>query len=168
MQTAIHTTAANVTMWGPCGNSDKAGRRARLDHVQIMEKAGLMAASSDMGDLYYNLTLELPILIYSGDVDVAVPFYYSDTWLREIGYKVTTEWVPWTYMNGPQNEQLGGYITHFNTTNLTFLTVRGSGHMVILFSRHNPKQCRPALHTGSYLLSFPLCRYRNISLWRPW
>ena len=177
VQDAIHTSVANVSTWGPCGNSDKSGRHAHAAHRRAMEKAGLMGPSDTLGDLYKKLIPEIPILsqsdtrwemgarqwaglgwaeadvlcavlclcaVYSGDVDMCVPYFYSDNWLRRLGYAVTTEWVPWMYLNGPENQQLGGYVTHFNTKNLTFLTVKDSGHMVTsalnrcLLSRHSP------------------------------
>jgi hypothetical protein len=63
VQTAIHTTAANVSTWGPCGNSDKAGRHAHAAHRRALEKAGLMRPSADpLGDLYKKLIPEIPIL----------------------------------------------------------------------------------------------------------
>ena len=63
VQTAIHTTVANVSTWGPCGNSDKAGRHAHAAHRRALEKAGLMRPSADpLGDLYKKLIPEIPIL----------------------------------------------------------------------------------------------------------
>jgi hypothetical protein len=69
---------------------------------------------------------------------MCVPYFYSDNWLRRLGYAVTTEWVPWMYAKGAGNTQLGGYVTHFNTANLTFVTVRDSGHMVTTTAPFTP------------------------------
>ena len=129
VQAALHTSRANVSTWGPCGNTDKAGRHALSDHRAFLHSQGLMAPSQTLAALYQKLIMQLPILIYSGDVDQCVPYYYSDGWIRQLGYSATTEWMPWMYGTN-SNQQVGGYTTHFNTRNLTFVTVKDSGHMV--------------------------------------
>ncbi|XP_050107293.1 serine carboxypeptidase-like 20 [Malus sylvestris] len=63
-------------------------------------------------------------LIYSGDHDMCVPFTGSEAWTRSLGYKIVDEWRPWT-----SNGQVAGYTQGYEN-NLTFLTVKGSGHTV--------------------------------------
>ena len=58
-------------------------------------------------ELYAKLIKELPILIYSGDVDQCVPYYYSDNWVRNLGYPVTEEWRAWSYGDNV-NQWVGG------------------------------------------------------------
>jgi len=95
-----------------------------------MEKKNLMAPNDALGDLYKKLTNTLPILIYSGDVDQCVPYYYSDNWVRDLGYPVKSQWTSWLYGDAG-NQHVGGYVMSYGATNtLTFLTVRDSGHMV--------------------------------------
>ena len=62
VQEAIHTTVANVTNWGPCGNTDKKGRHAHLSHRQHLDSLGLLTPSDTLGDLYKKLIPEIPIL----------------------------------------------------------------------------------------------------------
>ena len=83
VQQALHVTVANVSTWGPCGNTDKRGRHATMAHRAYM--AGLGLPGQSLGDLYKKLIPEVPILIYSGDVDQCVPYYYSDNWVRKMG-----------------------------------------------------------------------------------
>ncbi|KAK7350563.1 hypothetical protein VNO77_09326 [Canavalia gladiata] len=63
-------------------------------------------------------------LIYSGDHDMCVPFTGSEAWTRSVGYKIVDKWRPWT-----SNDQVAGFTQGYEK-NLTFLTVKGSGHTV--------------------------------------
>ncbi|KAJ7295660.1 hypothetical protein O6H91_Y172300 [Diphasiastrum complanatum] len=64
-------------------------------------------------------------IIYSGDHDLCVPFTGSEAWTRSLGYKVIDRWRPWLAGGG----QVAGYTTSYDN-NLTFATVKGSGHTV--------------------------------------
>ncbi|KAJ8645886.1 hypothetical protein MRB53_007634 [Persea americana] len=63
-------------------------------------------------------------LIFSGDHDMCVPFTGSQAWTRSLGYKVIDEWRAWTI-----GGQVAGYTQGYEK-NLTFLTIKGSGHTV--------------------------------------
>lgn len=63
-------------------------------------------------------------LIYSGDHDMCVPFTGSEAWTRSMGYEVVTDWHPWF-----TNNQVSGYAIVYGK-NLTFVTIKGSGHTV--------------------------------------
>ncbi|XP_052186309.1 serine carboxypeptidase-like 20 [Diospyros lotus] len=65
-----------------------------------------------------------PALIYSGDHDMCVPYTGSEAWTRSVGYKIVDEWRPWN-----SNGQVAGYLQGYEN-NLTFLTIKGSGHTV--------------------------------------
>jgi len=132
VQQAIHVSIANVSTWGPCGNGvqDMDSQLLVKAHRMEMATQGMMEPNNALGDLYKKILLTLPILIYSGDVDQCVPYYYSDNWVRDLGYPVGSTWKAWTY--GPNsNTHVGGYyVTYKGNNPLTFLTVRDSGHMV--------------------------------------
>uniref|UniRef100_A0A166JFP7 Carboxypeptidase n=1 Tax=Daucus carota subsp. sativus TaxID=79200 RepID=A0A166JFP7_DAUCS len=49
---------------------------------------------------------------------------FSEAWTRSMGYEIVDEWRPWIV-----KEQVAGYIQGYGN-NLTFLTVKGSGHTV--------------------------------------
>ncbi|KAI3853694.1 hypothetical protein MKW98_025211 [Papaver atlanticum] len=70
-------------------------------------------------------------IIFSGDHDMCVPFTGSEAWTRSLGYKIVDEWRPWFF-----NDQVAGYTQGYDN-NLTFLTVRGSGHTV---PEYKPKE----------------------------
>ncbi|KAM1007117.1 hypothetical protein ACFX13_003812 [Malus domestica] len=81
--------------------------------------------SGSMIKYHKNLTAKgYRALIYSGDHDMCVPFTGSEAWTRSLGYKIVDEWRPWT-----SNGQVAGYTQGYEN-NLTFLTVKGSGHTV--------------------------------------
>ncbi|KAK4794106.1 hypothetical protein SAY86_012100 [Trapa natans] len=63
-------------------------------------------------------------LIYSGDHDRMVPFTGTQAWTRSMGYKIIEEWRSWL-----SNEQVAGFLQAYDK-NLTFLTIKGAGHMV--------------------------------------
>ncbi|PKI45093.1 hypothetical protein CRG98_034477 [Punica granatum] len=63
-------------------------------------------------------------LIYSGDHDSVVPFTGTQAWTRSLGYKIVEQWRSWL-----SNEQVAGYLQAYDK-NLTFLTIKGAGHMV--------------------------------------
>ncbi|KAL8137162.1 hypothetical protein V2J09_003163 [Rumex salicifolius] len=65
-----------------------------------------------------------PALIYSGDHDMCVPYTGSEAWTRSMGYKIVDEWRPWT-----SDDQVAGYLQGYEK-NLTFITIKGSGHTV--------------------------------------
>jgi len=130
VQQSLHVTIANVSQWEICGAFDDVNARLLQKHRSAMEFVGMMQPNQDLGALYMKLINEIPVLIYSGDVDQCVPTDYSDGWVKALGFKVVTNWQPWTYNYGPNNLQVGGYVTTFSNANITFLTVKNSGHMV--------------------------------------
>lgn len=63
-------------------------------------------------------------LIYNGDVDMVCNFLGDQWFVKNLGYKNTTEYKEWFH-----EKRLAGFYQSF-TGNLTYATVRGSGHMV--------------------------------------
>lgn len=54
--------------------------------------------------------------------------YNTQKALEDLNLVVNKEWRAWYYGNDPSQIQIGGYVTEYNE--LTFVTVRGAGHMV--------------------------------------
>ncbi|XP_047067637.1 serine carboxypeptidase 1-like [Lolium rigidum] len=71
------------------------------------------------------------VLIYSGDHDLCIPFTGTEAWVRSLGYGVVDSWRSW-YFGG----QVAGYTQGYDH-NLTFLTIKGSGHTV---PEYKPKE----------------------------
>ncbi|KAL5798283.1 hypothetical protein ACOSQ2_003103 [Xanthoceras sorbifolium] len=89
------------------------------DRIAFRHDAGSMI------NYHKNLTVKgYWALIFSGDHDMCVPYTGSEAWTRSMGYKIIDEWRPWI-----SNGQVAGYIQGY-ANNLTFLTVKGSGHTV--------------------------------------
>lgn len=97
--------------------------------------------AADLRPLYRTLAQKYRILIYSGSVDACVPYWGSEEWTRELGFKQTEAWRPWNSPSSdePNQEIQAGYVTTYDAGNhsFTFLTVSGAGHLV---PQHKPAQ----------------------------
>ena len=73
----------------------------------------------------------LPVLIYSGDADACVPYNSNLDWIDALAaqqaYALAQPWRPWLL-----EQVVAGYTTAYSAGkhNLTFLTIKQSGHMV--------------------------------------
>jgi carboxypeptidase C (cathepsin A) len=81
------------------------------------------------------LSHKIRVLIYSGDTDFAVPFLDSQIWTSSAGLTEIDEWHQW-FFSDSNGDQVAGAATVYKE-GLTFLTIKGSGHMVPQFA---PKQ----------------------------
>ena len=78
---------------------------------------------------------ELQILIYNGDADYILSHMGNSAWIQQgLALNKTREWAKWHGSDG----QVAGYFEEYATAGvpLTFLTVKGAGHMV---PRDRPK-----------------------------
>ncbi|WJX40356.1 Serine carboxypeptidase-like 42 [Trifolium repens] len=70
----------------------------------------------------------IPVWVYSGDQDSVVPLLGSRTLIRELAldlnFNITDPYRVWFHKG-----QVGGWVTEYGNL-LTFVTVRGAGHMV--------------------------------------
>ncbi|XP_076957529.1 serine carboxypeptidase 1-like [Bidens hawaiensis] len=62
--------------------------------------------------------------IYSGDTDGRIPVTSTRYAINKLQTSVKIPWYPWMY----QGEGVGGYVVGYK--NLTFVTIRGAGHLV--------------------------------------
>ncbi|XP_074523193.1 lysosomal protective protein [Halichoeres trimaculatus] len=91
--------------------------------------------SDDVGAQYTNLyptvkgvylkllSLGLRALVYNGDTDMACNFLGDQWFVEDLGLEATTKYQTWI-----DDEQIAGFYQQFG--NITFLTVKGAGHMV--------------------------------------
>uniref|UniRef100_A0A8C8GL74 Carboxypeptidase n=1 Tax=Oncorhynchus tshawytscha TaxID=74940 RepID=A0A8C8GL74_ONCTS len=102
----------------------------------------------DMRKQYLKLlgALKYRVLVYNGDVDMACNFLGDEWFVESLHQEVQVKRRPWLYYTG-ESQQVGGFVKEFS--NLAFLTVKGSGHMVptdkpiaafTMFSRFIKKQ----------------------------
>jgi len=70
------------------------------------------------------LSARYRVLVYSGDVDLCVPYTGSEAWTRSLGLPIKKDWRPWKV-----NRQVAGYVIEYEQ-DLTFATIKGSGHTV--------------------------------------
>eukprot|EP01035_Chromulina_nebulosa_P022370 gene22370-28965_t len=78
-------------------------------------------------------TNTLRILVYNGDTDPCINSYQAQEWTRNLGFDEIESWRPWTI---DSCQYMGGYITKY-VNNFSFVTIKGSGHMVPL---NKPKE----------------------------
>ncbi|XP_028257763.1 lysosomal protective protein [Parambassis ranga] len=77
-----------------------------------------------MKDVYLKLlSLGLRSLVYNGDTDMACNFLGDQWFVEGLGIKPTTKYQTWIH-----DDQIAGFYQQFG--NITFLTVKGAGHMV--------------------------------------
>jgi carboxypeptidase C (cathepsin A) len=94
--------------------SDKVGKHYTMDFVK--------------GSYYlYPKLIKSGIRIFkfSGDTDAVVPFNGTQKWIRNLDLPILDKWRTW-HLGDPKN--IAGYVTKYD--GLTFVTVRGAGHMV--------------------------------------
>ncbi|CAG9327620.1 unnamed protein product [Blepharisma stoltei] len=113
VRAAFNIPSSFSLVWNSCANLDYQYDYAR-------------------GSIYvypYLLNSGIKIRIYSGDTDSVVPVTGTIRWITNLNLKITKDWTPW-YLNS----QVGGfYVTY--TNNLTFMTIKGTGHMSIQWKR---------------------------------
>ncbi|KAK7105695.1 lysosomal protective protein-like isoform X2 [Littorina saxatilis] len=83
-------------------------------------------------------------ILYNGDVDMACNFLGDEWFADSLGRPVTEERRMWHYRDEKGLKQVAGFVKTFDI--LTYLTVRGSGHMV------PTDRPRPALHVITNLV----------------
>ncbi|KAM4691128.1 lysosomal protective protein-like [Rhinophrynus dorsalis] len=76
---------------------------------------------------YRDLLKKYRILVYVGDVDMACNFLGAQWFVDSLNLKVKKDYRSWIYNDAGQ-QQIVGYVKDF--PNLTFLTIKGAGHMV--------------------------------------
>ncbi|XP_055504712.1 lysosomal protective protein-like [Leucoraja erinacea] len=108
VRTALHIPA-NVQGWELCSQ-------------EISETYDRMYTS--METFYLQLLSKgLRVLVYNGDTDMACNFLGDNWFVRSLNQKKTVEYQPWIC-----DDQIAGFYEQYE--NLTFLTVKGVGHMV--------------------------------------
>uniref|UniRef100_G3WEW2 Carboxypeptidase n=1 Tax=Sarcophilus harrisii TaxID=9305 RepID=G3WEW2_SARHA len=78
----------------------------------------------DMAPFYQELLQSnVRILVYNGDTDMACNFLGAEKFVESLNQPVMTTYQPWYYQR-----QVAGFFKEYEQ--ITFLTVKGSGHMV--------------------------------------
>lgn len=86
----------------------------------------------------------LNIWFYSGDTDAAVPFNGSIKWIPKLNLNITEEYRSWSVDN-----QTAGFVEVYNR--LTFVTIKGTGHMAPQWKRKESYIMFNAFLTGTKL-----------------
>ncbi|KAF2294368.1 hypothetical protein GH714_009724 [Hevea brasiliensis] len=121
-QAALHVREGTVKDWQRCNTSlmdiyYKYEINSSLLYQKNLTKKGYQA------------------LIYSGDIDMAVPYVGTQEWIKSLNLTIEDEWHPW-FVDG----QVAGYVTTYskNKYSLTYATVKGAGHTA---PEYKPEQC---------------------------
>lgn len=158
--TRISKTETDISSWerkidqlrdNPCGELDLNLYLNRADvqkamHADPMEwsmRSKVLHYSvhdlmTSMKQIWEELLLHhsnLKFLVYSGDVDAAVPWLGTILWIKDLEkdgtIKLVKDWSPWFVKDwGPfyPTSQVGGFTLEYDK--LTFKTVRDAGHQV--------------------------------------
>ena len=70
----------------------------------------------------------IKIMHFSGVTDGAVPTYGTERWIKDLGWKVESDWHPWLI-----DDQVAGYNKVYE--GLNFTTIHGVGHMAPQWKR---------------------------------
>ena len=111
VRNALHIPAS-VPDWQFCVN---------LDYVSDYQHGSLFT-------YLYLINYGLDILVYSGDTDGSVPFIGTRQWINKLALPILNSYHSWYY-----DEQVAGYAVEYR--GLTFVTVKGAGHIVPQFKR---------------------------------
>ncbi|KAI9074307.1 hypothetical protein K1719_043730 [Acacia pycnantha] len=90
----------------------------------------------------------LKVWVYSGDADGRIPVIGTRYWIGALGLPVKSSWRTWYHDN-----QVGGRIVEYE--GLTFVTIRGAGHLVPL---DKPSEAFSLIHSflsGKHLPTHP-------------
>ncbi|KAF7632438.1 Carboxypeptidase [Meloidogyne graminicola] len=107
---SLHILTNQSIVWNACSNS--------VGKQYIMNQDDMTPFIKTI------LNAKVPVLLYYGDTDSVCNFLMGQKFTEQLGYKIKTSKQPWFF-----NNQIGGFKTEYEG-GLTFLTVRGVGHMV--------------------------------------
>lgn len=110
---ALHIPSALSQEFSTCFD----GIQYRMIYPNL--KGGLAPQINKLIDSPRKLTL----LVYNGDVDMMCNFFGDEWFVDDLNRKVIADYSPW-HVNG----QVAGFVKHYD--GITFMTVKGSGHMV--------------------------------------
>lgn len=117
---AIHAKP-DALPWTACSSKVNYSKK---DYLSIQKKV-----YSTLLDTMNDGSINLDMLIYSGDDDSVCSLAGTQTWIWDLGIKPKKYWEPWVVAN-----QTAGYLTRFRIKNkkssFVFATVHGAGHEV--------------------------------------
>ncbi|XP_038663062.1 lysosomal protective protein-like [Scyliorhinus canicula] len=120
----------DTAMWTWLNRADVRQALHIPDFVQTWELCSSVVSDNyqriygNMQDFYLKLLSKgLRALVYNGDIDMVCNFLGENWFVQSLNQKKTMDYQPWIY-----NNQIAGF--HERYGNLTFLTVKGAGHMV--------------------------------------
>ncbi|CAH9104278.1 unnamed protein product [Cuscuta europaea] len=141
--------------YGACYVSDAEDYFNRIDvqnalHVNITQQNFTWkgCSRSILGSYNYSVSSVLPVYkkliegglriwIYSGDADGNVPVLGTRYWIEALKLPLKSIWRPWFHKN-----QVTGWIVEYK--GLTFMTVKGAGHLVPLYK---PSEALALVHS---------------------
>ncbi|PRQ22328.1 putative peptidase S10, serine carboxypeptidase, alpha/Beta hydrolase [Rosa chinensis] len=123
VQSALHVAEGSIKEWVRCNTSLKDSYVKDVPSTVIYHK---------------NLIRKgYRVLIYSGDVDMAIPYVGTFAWIESLNLTIDDEisWKPWFV-----NAQVAGYKTKYTMGKyeLTYTTIKGAGHTA---PEYKPEAC---------------------------
>ncbi|CAA2966433.1 serine carboxypeptidase-like 18 [Olea europaea subsp. europaea] len=134
VQEALHIRKGTILGWARCNHSlsYEWNVQSVVQFHKLLSEKGYQA------------------LVYSGDLDMIVPYISTLKWIRSLNMTLEDNWRPWVV-----NGQVAGYTEKYkNKSNdfyITFVTVKGAGHLAPEFKH---KECLAML--DRWLSLYPL------------
>ena len=153
VQRAIHVRPETIPngKWSDCGNvAYTFNYESELDNYREWTSLG-----------------ELRILIYNGDTDYILSHMGNSAWINEgLQLQKSQDWTMWRGSDG----QVAGYFEQYETAGvpLTFLTIKGAGHMVPKDRpQHSLDMFEKFISGGKYdqvtkTATQPLCTFQSV------
>lgn len=76
---------------------------------------------------------DVRVLVYSGDTDASVSTVGTRKWINSLDLDLSNPWRPWRIEETSTN--IAGFVANYNEDILTFVTIKGTGHMSIQWKR---------------------------------
>ncbi|KAL5703439.1 hypothetical protein ACHQM5_028529 [Ranunculus cassubicifolius] len=113
VQKALHVSTWLPYHWELCSYLLKSWRESPSTMIPVYKKL---------------ISVGIPILVYSGDLDAVIPVTSTKYSIRELNLTIKNSWKPWF----DDTKQVAGYKVEYE--GLMFITVYGAGHEVPRFN----------------------------------
>ncbi len=125
VQNALHIRNKSIE-WNICSNS--------LHYESLPMYSDLSFLYKEM----LNMDKDLYIMVYNGDVDPGINVLGSEWFVDDLGLAEMSgyKWRQW-FINDNDGKQCGGWTKNFQR--LSFVTIRGAGHMVYIYFVYETK-----------------------------
>ncbi|BFG41943.1 hypothetical protein CerSpe_282160 [Prunus speciosa] len=134
VQDALHIQEGSIKEWERCNKT--------LQDLYISDVSSSFVYHENLIKQGYR------VLIYSGDLDMNIPYVATMGWIESLNLTVDSRWKPW-FLHG----QVAGYRVLYSDKKyqLTYTTIKGAGHTA---PEYKPEECLAMI--SRWLAYYPL------------